>query len=287
MILVTGATGTVGGAVLARLSADGVPARALTRSPEKADLPPGTQVVGGDLGVPESLPPALDGIESVFLMSPGHCKALHDANLINAAVEAGVKRIVQLSSAGVAEADGSGQDNALAVWHRDAEDALRGSGLEWTILRPGEFMSNALAWAGSISADGTAATPAPDLVQAPIDPADIAAVAVEALCAYGHAGKTYDLSGPEQLSAAGQIAVLGEVLGRVIEVRRVSLAQHRSAMLRKHPEETVAGVLESLEQALARPGNVRAECVPTVSEVLGRSAATFREWAVRHAPAFS
>ncbi|WP_116199120.1 NAD(P)H-binding protein [Amycolatopsis circi] len=287
MILVTGATGTVGGAVLARLSSDGVAATALTRRPAAARLPPGTRVVAGDLGAPESLPRALAGIDSVFLMSPGHCKAFHDANLVDAAAEAGVRRIVQLSSAGVAEAADSGEDNALARWHRDAEDALRSSGLEWTILRPGEFMSNALAWAESIRADGTAATPAPDLVQAPVDPADIAAVAVEALREPGHAGKTYALSGPEQLSAADQIAVLGAVLGRGVEVRPISLAQHRSAMARRHPEETVAGVLEALEQALARPGNVRAECVPTVPGLLGRPAATFRQWAVRHASAFA
>ncbi|MCP2260260.1 Uncharacterized conserved protein YbjT, contains NAD(P)-binding and DUF2867 domains [Streptoalloteichus tenebrarius] len=286
MILVTGATGTVGSRVLRRLVDAGAKVRALTRNPARAALPAGVDVVSGDMAVPDTLVPALDGVERVFLMSAGHHKAEYDANLVSVARTTAVRHVVQLSSMGGEEFAQDGVDNELARWHREAEEALRESGMAWTILRPGEFMSNALGWAHSIRAEGVVRSPAPDLVQAPIDPDDIAAVAVAALTTPGHDGRIHTLTGPEALSARDQVAVLASALGRDIRVERISLDEQRAAMARHHPPETVAGVLQALGQAIAldRP---RARPLPTVAEVLGRPARTFREWVEAHVDAFA
>ncbi|WP_171168718.1 NAD(P)H-binding protein [Streptomyces sp. I05A-00742] len=286
MILVTGATGTVGSRVLAGLLDAGVKARALTRDPARAALPAGAEAVAGDLARPETLGPALEGVEKVFLMALGHHKAVYDAHLVEAARAHGVRHVVQLSTLGVAEAVHEGEDNELARWHREAEDVLTASGLDWTILRPGEFMSNALAWAASVKSGGTARGPAPDLLQVPTDPADIAAVAVTALLGTGHEGRVYPLTGPEPMTPADQLATLGEVLGRPLRFERITVAEQRAVMLRHLPPETVDGVLGALEQALAGDGAFRGLVLPTVPDLLGRPARSFRDWARAHADAF-
>ncbi|MEU4745767.1 NAD(P)H-binding protein, partial [Actinosynnema sp. NPDC023658] len=113
MILVTGATGTVGGAVVTALRSAGTPVRVLTRDPARAVFPPDVEVVTGDLGRPETLTSAVSGVEKVFLLSPAEHKAEHDGNLARAARDAGVRHVVQLSSLAAAE----DPDGPLARWH--------------------------------------------------------------------------------------------------------------------------------------------------------------------------
>lgn len=285
MILVTGATGTVGGRVVRQLRDAGEKVRALTRDPSRARLGEDVEVVGGDLGDPATLPSVVEGVDQVFLMSLGHYKLTYDANLARAAARAGVAHIVALSSLGVQEADESGVDNPLARWHRVGEEAVRESGVAWTILRPGGFMSNTLNWAPSIRADGVAYGPWAELAEAPIDPDDIAALAVRALTTDGHAGAVYPLTGPEALTPAQQVAVLAEVLGKPLRFQEIPLEVQRQGMLRALPPETVDGVLESYAQALAS-GTFRAHVLDTVETVLGRPARTFREFVTDHAASF-
>ncbi|MEV4510293.1 NAD(P)H-binding protein [Dactylosporangium sp. NPDC049525] len=277
-ILLTGATGTVGRAVLRQLLDAGAPVRALTRDPARAAtlLPDGVDVVGGDLGDPDSLPAALDGVERVFLLSAGPQMAEHDANLAQAAAKAGVRRLVALSSL-AAEED---PDGALGRWHADGERAVREAGPAWTIVRPGGFMSNALDWAPAVRA-GVVRAPFRDLRAAIVDPRDIAAVVVAAMSG-GHDGAVLPLSGPAAISPAEQVAVLADVLDRPVRFEELGVPEARAAMARRLPQEVVDAVLS----ARAAAGPFRARVLPTVLEVTGREPRSFRQWVEDHVDTF-
>lgn len=278
-ILLTGATGTVGRAVLRQLLDAGEPVRALTRDPARAAalLPGGVELVAGNLGDPGGLPAALDGVDRVFLLSVGPRKAEHDANLAQAAAKAGVTRLVALSSL-AAEED---PDGVLGRWHADGERAVRDAGPPWTIVRPGGFMSNALEWAASVRDAGVVRAPFGDLRASIVDPRDIAAVVVAAL-AGGHDGAVLPLSGPAAISPAEQVAVLAEVLDRPVRFEELSLDEARAAMARRVP----ASVVDAVLSARAAAGPFRARVLPTVRDVTGRAPRSFRQWAEDHVDSF-
>src|SRR5207302_1171854 len=189
MILVTGATGTTGGEVARRLIATGRQPRLLVRDPSKArEFQQTAETVQGDLGRPESLGPAMKGIERLYLVSAGSSGPDLEANAIEAAKQAGVRHVVKLSVIGA--------DNPVLIlsqWHAKSEQRLRESGLKWTMLRPGNFMSNALGWAGTIKSQGAFYQSTGSGRWAAVDPADIGAVAVKTLTTPGHEGQAYRL----------------------------------------------------------------------------------------------
>ncbi|MEU5432503.1 NAD(P)H-binding protein [Streptomyces sp. NPDC020719] len=285
-ILVTGATGNIGGKVLARLLAAGHPVRALTRDPSRARLPAGVEVVGADMGRPDTLPDALDGVRAVFLMSLGHNKRTHDAQLIEVARKTGVEHIVQLSTLGVAEVEEE-NDTPLGLWHRQAERALTESGIAWTILRPNGFMTHALGWRDAVHGDGVVRSPVADLPEALIDPRDIADVAVRALTEPGHQGRVYALTGPEALTAREQVAVVGSVLGKRLRFEQISIEEHHAVMARQYGEETADGVVVALRKALESGDDFRGRLFPDVQQVLGRPGHSFREWVEAHTADFA
>jgi uncharacterized protein YbjT (DUF2867 family) len=280
MILVSGATGTVGRPLVTELITAGADVRALSRTPERAGLPPGVEVVPGDLGRPETLPPAVAGIERAFLLSGGPEGPEHDANLIAVAKQAGVAHVVILSVLGADHR----ADDPITRWHLAGEQAVVDSGMAWTILRPGAFMSNALMWAPSIKAQGVVYAPFAQAKTAAVDPADIAAVAAQALTGAGQDGRTYPLTGPELLSAADQVEILGAALGRPLRVVDVPPERAKAAMVDSGmPAELADAVIASMAQA----GTDHAMAVlPTVEQVTGRPARSFAEWADAHLEAF-
>ncbi|MFF3375353.1 SDR family oxidoreductase [Streptomyces sp. NPDC002680] len=278
MILVTGATGNVGGKVLARLRQSGHKVRALTRDPARAGFAPDLDVVAADLGRPETLQGVLDGVDKVFLMALGHNKSTHDANLVAAATKAGVRHIVQLSTLGVQEAD-EANETPLGRWHRLAEEALQRSGLGWTILRPNGFMTHALGWAGSVRAEGVVRGPAANLAEANIDPQDIADVAVRALTTDGHEGAVHALTGGEALTTPQQVEILGSVLGRELRFEQISLEEHREILAARFSPETADGVVKALKEAIESGDEFRGRTFDGVRQVLGRPPRTFRQWA--------
>lgn len=262
-ILVTGATGNVGRLVVDQLLAMGAGGvRALTNDPKKAALPAGVEVFEGYVGRPETVPAALEGVERMYL-APLPQTAREIAAL---AREAGVERIVDMAGYG---------------WWRSVEEAVEGSGVAWTHLRPGEFMANSLIWAPQIRATGAVRDAHPDAENAPIDLEDIAAVAAVALLGDGHVGEAYELTGPEKISRADQVRLIGEALGR--EVPFVELT-HEEAVeeLSSVMGEYAGWYLEGKAQLVDHPQ----EPVPTVEEVTGRPAMTFAEWAIEHADDF-
>ena len=168
-ILVTGASGNAGGAVVQALAASGIAGRALVRKEIK--LPDGIEAVYGDLNRPESFVDALSGVSGIFLLS-GYDRV---EELLDNAVRAGVRKVVLLSSSSLDSADTS---NAIAAYHHAAEEAVKASGLEWTFLRPNSFMSNTLRWLDQLRAGDVVRVQFPDVPISTIHPLDIADVAV-------------------------------------------------------------------------------------------------------------
>ncbi|MGO4647556.1 SDR family oxidoreductase [Nocardia sp. 2YAB30] len=282
MILVTGATGTVGRELVGRLLALGVPIRAATRRPDSAGLPDGVQVVRADLGGPDGLVDVMHGIDRVFLLSNGPEIPIHDANLAEAAAKAGVDHIVKLSSGR------TGDDTAtdpIPTWHRAGEQAVRDSGVAWTMVRPLGFMSNALHWADSIRDHDTVYAPFGQGRIAVVDPHDVAAVAATVLTTDGHAGETYTLSGPEPLSPGEQADILAEVLGRPVRYVEVAPDTARQAIVDHGvPDELASAIMALRATALEAFTSV---VHPTVEKITGTMPRSFRVWAERHRHQFA
>jgi uncharacterized protein YbjT (DUF2867 family) len=282
MILVTGATGTVGRALLDELATTGEPVRAMTRRPATADLPGSVEVVGGDLDDPASLEDALRDVDRVFAVSTGPAGPVQDRDLAVAAAKAGASRIVKLSTLSV---DDDRIDDPITRWHRAGEDAVRDSGVAWTFLRPTGFMSNALHWAGTIASHDTVYHPYGDGRVALIDPRDIAAVAATVLTRPGHDGRAYPLCGPEALGPADEVAILSEVLGRPLRYVEVSPEDaHRTMVERGMPPELADAVVA--KAATTREPGVG---IPDreLSLLLDTTPRTFRAWVRDHVAAFA
>src|SRR2546422_4642637 len=172
MILVTGATGHVGGELVAQLAALGEPVRGMTRRPAAVSFPAGVEAVYGDFDDPASIDAAFAGVDRAFVMSaqpPGSTEhPTHELMLAGAARRAGVGHVVKLSVY-----DGGAGDDVIGAWNREAEAAGVESGLDWTLLRPGRFMSNALQWAPMIRRGDTVNVPFAFPPALPIEPAAI------------------------------------------------------------------------------------------------------------------
>lgn len=281
MILVTGATGTIGGEVVRQLVARGEKVRALTRDPAAARVPSGVEVVRGHHRDAGALASAMADVDSAFLVGVfGPQDADSDRGMAEAARAAGVRRIVKLS----AIMAGDPRTGLGGVAHGHGEAAVRESGLEWAILRPSAFASNTSSWAGALRSG----EPVPNMLgqgrQGVVDPRDVAGIAVAALVGPGHAGRTYTLTGPETLSPGDQAAVLGEVLGRRVELRDLTPPETRALLVASGwSEESAEAMLRSV-RFVAEGGN--AVVTGDVAEVLGRPARTYREWARDHQEVF-
>jgi uncharacterized protein YbjT (DUF2867 family) len=230
VILVTGATGLVGGAVVRQLAARGVPLRALVRSPEKAAAlaGPDLETVVGDFDRPETLGPALKGVRRALLISHHDVRQVElQGNFVEAARRAGPVHIVKLS--GLATAPGS--PSRSGRWHAETEGHIRDAGLSWTFLHPPYFMQNLLRAAPAIAAQGVLTAAVKDGRIAMVDARDVAAVAVAALTAAGHEGQTYAVTGPEALSHAMVATILSEVAGRTITYRDIGLDAYREQLV--------------------------------------------------------
>lgn len=275
MIFVSGATGNVGSELVAALADKGEPVRALTRTP-KTSQKPGVEQVAGDLNQPDTLVDALAGVRGAFLL-PGYADM---PGLLNRIRRAGVERVVLLSGSSV---DSRDTDNAISRYMIESEQAVRESGVAWTILRPRAFMSNALRWLPQLAEGDVVSVPFAGVRTAAVDPADIAAVAVRALLDDGHAERVYPVTGPESLLPADQIAVLAGVLGRDLRCVALSDAEARAEMEATTPVEYVDAFFSFYVD-----GNLdESEVLPTVHEVTGRPPRTFTRWAETHTAAFS
>ncbi|HTF47934.1 MAG TPA: NAD(P)H-binding protein [Pseudonocardia sp.] len=271
MYLVTGSTGNVGAELVRALIEDGAPVRALTRVDTGKPTPNGVQLAVGDLNRPETLRDALAGVCGLFLL-PGYQDM---KGLLAEAASAGVHRVALLSGS---SADGD-QSNAITRYMSASEAAVHGSGLAWTVLRPSAFMSNTLEWVPQLRAGDLVRAPFAGVRAATVDPADIAAVAALALRDPAHAGQTYRLTGPEALLPADRVAVLAEVLGRPLRFAGQADDEARAELSASMPVEYVDAFFSFYVEGTLDESPV----LPTVPELTGRPARTFREWAEAHA----
>lgn len=276
MILVTGATGNIGSALLKELRASGAgPLRGLTRDAERAGFPAGVEAVEGDFARVATLKPALDGVRALFLPS----RMGPDADILDLARQAGVEHVVLVSSITVQTHPhlGPAEEN-LAV-----ERLLKDSGMAWTILRPTQFASNALWWADAIRTREPVRLPYADVGLPAVHPADIAAVARVALTEPGHRGRTYALTGPGRVTARQQIEAIAAALGREVPFAEIGRAEARRDMAAFLGEEAASAVLDLMG------GDVNDELLAvrdTVERVTGRPGRSFRQWAAENADAF-
>jgi uncharacterized protein YbjT (DUF2867 family) len=272
VILVTGATGNAGGAVVRALASSGAPVRAVVRGGDRAALPAGVATVVADLNAPATLAPHLEGVTAAFLLSGYDGLEETLANMRRA----GVERVVLLSSSAAPTGD---ETNAVARYHIVSERAVRQSGLAWTFLQPNTFMTNTFQWLPQLRSGDMIRAPFPDVRVATIDPDDIGAVAAVCLTSAAGEGHAYRLSGPESLGPADRVAILAEVLGRELRFQGQSNEEAKAEMSATMPAEYVDAFLKFFVD-----GDLDESAVlPTVREFTGRPPRTFETWARAHA----
>ncbi|MFK0237483.1 SDR family oxidoreductase [Streptomyces vinaceus] len=278
MIVVTGATGNVGRPLTRALAEAGQQVTAVSR--HAAAVPDGVRHVVADMARPAGLAPALDGAKALFLLLSGdmHAVGAHPADLIGQAAAGGVRRVVLLSSLGVA----TRPFGATRIAIKAVEDALRQSGLEWTVLRPGGFASNALWWAKSVRTRRVVAAPFGDVGVPVIDPADIAEVAAACLLDDRHAGGVYELTGPEVITPRGQAEAIAAALGSPVRFNHLTRGEARAAMAQGMPVELADDTLD----ILGSPNPAELRVSPDTQQVLGRAPRPFADWTVRNVGAF-
>ncbi|MDF2706155.1 MAG: NmrA family transcriptional regulator [Nonomuraea muscovyensis] len=285
MIVVTGATGNVGRTLVRLLTEANEPVTAVSRKITGSDVPPGVRAVAADLADPASLRPALDGAGALFLLISGEfVSAAADpsgvvGHVVDDAKAAGVGRVVLLSSQGVVTRPESSSHGSTG---RSIEDAVRLSGLDWTILRPGGFDSNTYAWAESVRTQRTVTAPFGDVGLPFVDPDDIAEVAAAALCGDGHAGQVYELTGPALTTPRQRAEAIGDALGEAVRFVEQTPDEARAQMLRFMPEP----VVETTLAIIGEPTPAERRISPDVERVLGRAPRTYADWAQRHIAAF-
>ncbi|MFB7942768.1 NmrA family NAD(P)-binding protein [Streptomyces sp. NPDC004779] len=284
-ILVTGATGNVGRNIVEQLVAKGVEVRALTRNPATAGLPAQVEVVQGDLTDPASLASAFDGVDRLHLFPVPETVD----QVVALAKRSGVRRIVDLSAAAI----------TIGLYESPVEAAVEASGLEWTHVRPSEFMANLLpVWAPAVKADRRVRYPFADEAGVPVHEADIAAVAVAALTEDGHTGKSYTLTGPSSVTTRERVAAIAEALGEEVVYEEVTRERAREILhaqggFAAENADFLLGFLDYTGGEGTGEGGVSEDDYSQllkpwsgVEDATGRPARDYRQWALDHVQDF-
>ena len=283
MMLITGATGNIGTELVKLLAAKGSSLRVVSRDEKKvAHLDPRIERVIGDLREPAVVQRALQNVDKLFvipvLLDPNHET---DRSLFDEAKRAGVGHIVMVSS-GVIRLD---EKNPIGILHRQKERLIEETGIPWTFLRPGGFMSNTLRfWVDTIKSQAKVFNPTADGKTAPISPYDIAAVAAVVLTTSGHEGKTYDLTGPELLTAHDQVTILSKVIGKPIQCIDIPV---EAAVEGMKSNGLPVAIIEALSKLWigVRKGESTFQ-TNDIERLTGRPAQIFETWCQEHRAAF-
>ena len=283
MILVTGATGNVGSAVVAELVAKGSPVRALVRDKQRAAerLVGDVELSVGDFDDSASVARALEGVEAVFLSSADQpSKVRHETAVIDAAAAAGVSSIVKTSTVG-AEA---GSPLPPFDWHGRIEDHLRATGISSVVLRSSFYMTNLIASAEPVRQTGKLFAPLGGAKIAMIDPRDTGAVGAIALTTDAYDGKTLDLRGPEAVTYEQVADELSAATGRTVDFVDIPDEAARQAFVDQGFPEWLIAHFDHLFPLLR--GGLVAQPTDTVREVTGHEPRFFAAWARDHADLF-
>ena len=276
MILVTGASGTVGRPVLEEVVKTGKPVKAMYRGAEDArNAPAGVATAIADFADKASMAKALQGIDTIYLVcSPIPQLVELESNVIEACKKAGVAYVVLNSALGAGD-----YPKSFPSWHRQVEDKLKASGLQYAILRPNSFMQNIAAYmAPSIRAQGAFYAAMGDAKLSLIDVRDIAVIVAKALTnPAAFAGKTIELNGPEAFSYTEIAAKISRVAGRTVQYVDIPEAAQRQGMLDLGMPEWQVNALLELQQYYFVAGK-GAEVMPPIKDFLGRTPITLDQY---------
>jgi uncharacterized protein YbjT (DUF2867 family) len=282
MILVIGANGNIGSQVVQQLLAAGEKVRVLVRDGKKATATFGSSVdvVTGDIGDAAALDQAFAGAAGAFVLTSGDA-VLQEKNAFAAAKKAGTKHVVKLSVAGAMR----GSPLRLADNHAQSEEALKASGVAYTILQPHSFMSNVRESAGSIKGDGRIYGASKEGGVPYIDTGDIAAVGVAALRDPAkHGGQTYFLTGPEAFSQAQIAEKIGKAIGKTVTYVDLPPAVFVDNLKKFGVPGWLADDFGKMNEWFA--SGAAATVVDTVEKVTGRKPRTFDAWLSDNVAAF-
>jgi uncharacterized protein YbjT (DUF2867 family) len=285
MLLVTGATGTIGRPLIDALVNQGAKVRAVTHDSQAANLPAGVEVVEGDLSRPDTIAPFLDGVSALFL----HPRAvgLAAGELLAAARQRGVRRVVALSATNVDDPLDQQPSRYQGDRNKEVEDAAVVSGLAWVSLRASSYAANTLrTWGAQIRAGDVVRGPYANFSEAPIHERDLAEVVARALGSddlVARRGRRLELTGPQSLTQQQMVATIGGVLGRPLRYQELPPEVATQGMIQQGiPEAFVEALMARYAREVGQPAPLSGE----VERVLGRPARTYAEWVADHAVAF-
>lgn len=275
-IVVTGATGNVGRPLVERLYDAGVGVRAVTRSPDTAGFPEGVEVV-------TSAAAGLPGASAVFLNSRALGQELPD--VVEMARAHGVGRLVALSAINADDDFARQPSRFRGDRNKEVEQLAVDSGLEWVSLRPTVFVTNFIGmWAPQIRAGDVVSGPYAEASNAPITEGDIAAVAAAALLTDELVGQKIPLTGPQALTNAELVEIIGDVLGRRLTYREVPPELVRQGFIGLgFSAEFADAYMALLSATVGKPALVTQE----VEKIVGRPAQSFAEWVAEHKNLFT
>jgi len=288
MILVTGAAGLSGSAVIREFSRNGVAVRALVRDRSKAvalaELP-GVELVEGDMARKETLDRVLAGIDRALMISSPNLQMLEtQCRFVDACKAAGVAHVVKFSG----KESNVGFDATKFLFtrmHGEIERYLEASGLVWTHLRPCQFMQVYLWEAPSIAGKGLLRLPLDDVRLSPVDVEDIARIACALLTQGGHHGRALEITGPQALSMAEIANAIGEATGKPVRYQKTSIEEYRRGMEAAGLPPFFVDAL--IEEALERLRHPQSRVELGTHELFGIKPTTFAEFARRHAAIFA
>jgi uncharacterized protein YbjT (DUF2867 family) len=285
MLLVTGATGTIGRPLIDALVNEDVKVRAVTHDSQAANLPAGVEVVEADLARPDTIAPFLGGVTALFL----HPRAvgLAAGELLALARERGVRRVVTLSATNVDDRLDQQPSRYNGDRNKEVEDAAVASGLVWVSLRASSFAANTLrTWGAQIRAGDVVRYPYANFAEALIHERDLAEVIAHALHSddlVARRGRRLELTGPQSLTHQQLVATIGEVLGRPLRYRELPPEVAKQGMIQQGiPEAFVEALMARYAREVGQPAPLSGE----VERILGRPARTYAEWVADHADDF-
>jgi uncharacterized protein YbjT (DUF2867 family) len=284
MILVTGATGNAGVEVVRALRQRRASMRAFVRDPVEArrKLGDDVQLVPGDFADPRSVRAALEGVETVFLSGADDPRRVDwETDLIDAASAASVRRIVKLSGIGAAPESPVGP----WAWHGQIERHLLDSDVPSVVLRASFFMSNLLAGAEQIAADGALAAPGGEARIAMVDPRDVGACAASVLTTARHDGHTFVLTGPRAITFADVAREISAIAGREVAYLDLPDEAAQQGLVDSGTPAPVAEQIIAIFAALRRGAGE--QVTDAVESLAGRPAADIATFVRRHAHLFT
>lgn len=274
MILVIGATAHFGRQTVETLADAGRQVRALSRDPERAGLPKGVEVVRGDLTDPSTLGPALHGVTELLLVLP---YGLDARPLLERARQAGVRQVVFLSSGAVV--DGADpQPDVIAAYHAQVEREIRATGLGWTFLRLFFPAINSLAWAMQLQGGDVVSGPYAAAAASVVHERDVAEAAAAVLGSPEHAGRVYELTGPQSLTQIEQVEVLGRALGRELRFEEVADQAVRQQLSQFMDADFVRALLDLMAATVGKPAALN----DSIERLTGHPARPYARWAEDH-----